>query len=168
MQRHFKILATVFAVLAAALFTACKKDDTTSGSTTGTGPTNASGASANPDPIVVSTCASATGIAKVLCLADAIKSQLNATQITTLQTTYSTTSAKKWSNLPQGLVNSANKRTGLSFGSMTTVQIQHAKALIKGISGTTANEGWDEIQQLLNTDEYLNSNGGGSTYGAAN
>ncbi|MVN78841.1 DUF3500 domain-containing protein [Hymenobacter sp. HMF4947] len=51
---------------------------------------------------------------------------------------------------------------------MTTVQVQYAKALIKEISGTRANEGWDEIQQLLNADEYLAANGGGSTYGAAN
>lgn len=162
------MLATVVAVAVATLFTACKKDDTTTAGTTTTGSTTTTGTSANPDPIVVSTCTGATGIAKVVCLAEALKSQLDATQIATLQRTYSTTDAKKWSNLPQGLVQSANKRVGLNFGAMTTVQIQYAKALIKEISGTTANEGWDEIQQLLNADEYLNVNGGGSTYGAAN
>lgn len=152
------------ALTVSVFFSACKKDDTTS---TTSGTTTSSGNS-NPDPIVVSTCASATGIAKVLCLADAFKAQLDASQLATLQTTYSTISAKKWSNLPQGLVNSANKRIGLSFGAMSTVQVQYAKALIKEISGTTTNEGWDEIQQLLNADEYLSVNGGGSTYGAAN
>ncbi|MVN77485.1 DUF3500 domain-containing protein [Hymenobacter sp. HMF4947] len=161
MQNHLKTLVTVLVVSAATFFTACKKDDTTTGSTT-------SNTNSNPDPIAVSTCASATGIAKVLCLADAFKSQLEASQITTLQTTYSVANAKKWSNLPQGLVQGTNKRIGLSFGAMTTVQVQYAKALIKEISGTTANEGWDEIQQLLNADEYLGANGGGSTYGAAN
>lgn len=59
-------------------------------------------------------------------------------------------------------------RISLNFGSMTTVQIQYAKALIKEEAGTTTNEGWDELQQLLNADEYLNVNGGGSGNGAAN
>ena len=145
----------------ATLFTACKKDDTTTTSSSSSG-------TSNPDPISVSTCASATGIAKVICLAEAFKSQLDASQLTTLQRTYSVSDAKKWSNLPQGLVQSSGKRVGLNFGAMTTVQVQYAKALIKEISGTTTNEGWDEIQQLLNADEYLNANGGGSTYGAAN
>ncbi|RZK62772.1 MAG: DUF3500 domain-containing protein [Hymenobacter sp.] len=155
-------------VLATGLFTtACQKDEATT-SSSGSGTTSTSGGTANPDPATVSTCASATGIAKVVCLADAFKAQLDGTQLTTLQRTYSTTEAKKWSNLPQGLVGSSNKRVGLSFGAMTTTQIQYAKALLKEVAGTTANEGWDELQQLLNADEYLNANGGGSTYGAAN
>lgn len=161
MSRHLKFLLVL--VIASTSLTACKKDDATS-----TTATTTTGSNSNPDPIAVSTCASATGIAKVICLAEAFKSQLDASQITTLQTTYSVTSAKRWSNLPQGLVQSANKRIGLNFGALTTVQVQYAKALIKEISGTTANEGWDEIQQLLNADEYLSANGGGSTYGAAN
>jgi hypothetical protein len=147
------------AVSAAAIFSACQKDDET---------TTSSNTEANPDPITVTSCASSSGVAKVVCLAEAFKAQLDASQLTTVQRSYSVTEAKKWSNLPQGLVASANKRVGLSFGSMTTTQIQYAKALIKEAAGTGSNEGWDEIQQLLNADEYLASNGGGSTYGAAN
>lgn len=161
MRTHLILLGAALA--ASTFFSACKKDDTTTSTSTTT-----SSSSSNPDPVTVSTCASSTGIAKVICLAEAFKSQLSATQITTLQTSYSVASAKRWSNLPQGLVVSANKRIGLNFGSMTTVQVQYAKALVKEISGTTTNEGWDEIQQLLNADEYLAANGGGSTYGAAN
>ncbi len=55
---------------------------------------------------------------------------------------------------------------GPDFGSMTSPQIQYAKALLKEVSGTTSNEGWDELQQLLNADEYLKANGGGSDYGS--
>lgn len=160
MHQRLKSLVVLLAV--ATFFTACKKDETTSGTT------STSSSNSNPDPITVSTCSSATGIAKVICLADAFKSQLDASQISTLQRTYAVSDAKKWSNLPQGLVNSSYKRVGLNFGAMSSTQVQYAKALIKEISGTTANEGWDEIQQLLNADEYLNANGGGSTYGAAN
>ncbi|RZK28736.1 MAG: DUF3500 domain-containing protein, partial [Hymenobacter sp.] len=96
------------------------------------------------------------------------KSQLDATQLATVQRTYSKAEAIKWSNFPQALVTSSYKRIGLNFGSMTTVQIQYAKALIKAVAGTTTDEGWDELQQLLNADEYLKANGGGSDYGAAN
>ncbi|MDO7854057.1 DUF3500 domain-containing protein [Hymenobacter convexus] len=148
------------AVAAAACFTACSKDDTVT--------TTSSNTAANPEPIAVTACTSATGIAKVICLAEAFKSQLDATQLATVQRTYSVAEAKKWSNLPQGLVSSANKRVGLNFGAMTTTQIQYAKALIKEVAGTAANEGWDEIQQIINADEYLAANGGGTTYGAGN
>ncbi len=150
----------VVAVTAAACFSGCAKEDavTVTGSSTST----------NPDPIAVTSCAAATGITKVICLAEAFKSQLDATQLASVQRTYSVAEAKKWSNLPQGLVQSANKRVGLSFGSMTSTQIQYAKALIREVAGTAANEGWEEIQQIINADEYLAANGGGATYGAGN
>lgn len=160
------VVKTLFAAAAlSAVLVSCSKDgDTSSGSGTGGG----SSTGGNPDPIDVTTCASATGINKIICLADAFKGQLDATQLATVQRTYSKSEAQKWSNLPQGLVQSSYKRIGLNFGSMTTTQIQYAKALIKEVAGTTTNEGWDELQQLLNADEYLAANGGGSgTYGAA-
>lgn len=160
MLYRVKTLVAAGLALAAGLG-ACQKNDATTSTSSGS-------SNANPDPIVVSTCSAATGIAKIVCLADAFKSQLDASQLTTLQRTYAVADAKRWSNLPQGLVNSSAKRVGLSFGSMTSVQVQYAKALIKEVSGTTVNEGWDELQQLLNADEYLGANGGGTTYGAAN
>jgi Protein of unknown function (DUF3500) len=122
----------------------------------------------NPEAIVVTTCQSSTGINKIICLTDALKAQLEATQLATLQRTYSVEDAKKWSNLPQQLVSSSNKRIGLSFGSMTNTQIQYAKALIKEIASTVNNEGYAEIQQIINADEYILANGGGSMYGASN
>lgn len=154
------IMATILSVV----FMSCSKSNSTDSSSDST-----SGSTTyNPDPIDVTTCASATGIDKIICLANAFKATLDATQLATVQRSYTKAEAIKWSNLPQGLVNSAYKRVGLSFGSMTTTQIQYAKALIKAAAGTTTNEGWDEQQQLLNADEYLAANGGGSTYGAAN
>lgn len=141
-----------------AITASCKKSSDATGTTSGT-------TTYNPDPVDVSTCASATGIAKIICLADAFKAQLDATQLATVQRTYAKADAQKWSNLPQALYRG---RIGLSFGSMTSTQIQYAKALIKEAAGTTTNEGWDELQQLLNADEYLAANGGGSDYGAAN
>jgi hypothetical protein len=39
---------------------------------------------------------------------------------------------------------------------------------VKEVAGSDSNEGWNELQELLNADEYLKENGGGSDYGAAN
>ena len=157
MRTYLKLLMLCTVVVAVAF--SCKKTDSNSSSTT------SGSTSATPDPIAVTTCASVSGIAKIICLADAFKSQLTATQLATVQRTYSKADAQKWSNLPQALYRG---RIGLNFGSMTTTQIQYAKALIKEAAGTTTGEGWDELQQLLNADEYLSANGGGSDYGAAN
>lgn len=141
----------------ASILLSCKKSDT---STTSGGNT-----STNPDPATVTDCSSATGIDKIICLANAFKAQLDATQLATVQRGYSKTEAQKWSNFPEAIYRG---RIGLNFGSMTSTQVQYAKALIKEAAGTTTDEGWDELQQLLNADEYLAANGGGSDYGAAN
>jgi len=137
-------------------------DETTTSSSSGTD------TETNPDPATVTSCSQTTGIDKIVCLADAFKAQLDASQLATVQRTYTTAEAQKWSNLPQALVSSNYKRVGLSFGAMTTTQIQYAKALLQEVAGSADNEGWDELQQLLNADEYLKANGGGSSYGAAN
>lgn len=84
--------------IAVTAFSCSKTDSSTSSSGTTTETTTT-----NPDPIDVTTCASATGIAKIICLADAFKSQLTSTQLATVQRTYSKTEAQKWSNLPQSL-----------------------------------------------------------------
>lgn len=122
----------------------------------------------NPAVIDVPACATQSGHAQLVCLADEFKKQLSTTQVASVQRSYTLAEARKWSNLPQSLVASANKRVGLNFGAMTATQIQYAKALIKAAAGTPAYEGWDEVQQIINADEYLLANGGGSAYGASN
>jgi hypothetical protein len=151
----------VTTILLLTMLSACGNKDESSTAASNTTETN-------PDPIEVTDCSSVSGIEKIICLAEAFKSQLNATQLAAVQVTYAKTDAQKWSNLPQGLIQGSNKRIGLNFGSMSATQIQYAKALIKEAAGTAANEGWDELQQLLNADDYLAANGGGSSYGAAN
>ncbi|WP_437920007.1 DUF3500 domain-containing protein [Sphingobacterium sp. LRF_L2] len=138
----------------------CSKDDVDS--------TAVSETDTAAEAIEVTGCSTSTGIAKVICLADAFKAQLSTTQLATVQLSYSKANAIKWSNFPQALVSSAYKRVGLNFGSMSTEQIQYAKALLKEITGTDENEGYSELEQILNADNYLaslNANGG---YGSAN
>lgn len=122
---------------------------------------------ASSGTVVTTNCSSVTGLARVVCLAEAFKATLSATQLASLQLTYSKTSAQRWSNLPEALY--STKRVGLNFGSLSATQLTAAKALLAAVlaQGVT-NEGYDEMEGNLAADDYLGANGGGSTYGYAN
>ncbi len=111
-----------------------------------------------------SNCDAATGVAKLVCLSDAFKATLSSSQITTLQLSYTFSNITTWSNLPAG----AAKRLGIKLGDLTATQLAAAKAIVKEMSGTTANEGWDEVQQIWAADDYLSVNSGNSLYGSGN
>ena len=112
-------------------------------------------------------CSTATGLAKVVCLAETFKATLTATQLATVQLTYTKTDAVKWSNLPQALTQT--KRVGLNFGALSTTQLAAAKALLTAVlAQNVTNEGYDEMEGNLAADDYLAANGGGTTYGAGN
>ncbi|RFA07760.1 hypothetical protein B7R21_15680 [Subtercola boreus] len=63
---------------------------------------------------------------------------------------------------------SAGPRLGLSLGDLSDSQLASFNALLAAVTGSTAGLGYDEIQQHLNADDYLEANGGGSDYGRAN
>jgi len=109
-------------------------------------------------------CSSLSGVAKLICLCDAFKATLTSTQIAQLQLSYTFANIKTWSNLPASM----SARLGIPFSSLSFTQLTAAKAIVEQMSGTTTNEGWDEVQQLWLADNYLQSNGGGSTYGSGN
>ena len=92
----------------------------------------------------------------------AFKATLTSAQLALVQREYSLANAKVWSNLPAQL----SARIGLRMADLTATQVAAAMACVKIASGTTANEGYAEIQQLLGADDYLLANGGGSAYGA--
>jgi Protein of unknown function (DUF3500) len=94
----------------------------------------------NPKAIEISSCNTPSSMTKTICLADALKKKLNNTQLATLQRKYTLEEAKKWSNFPQQMVQSDSKRIGLNFASMTSIQIQYAKALIKAAAGSDTDE----------------------------
>jgi len=112
----------------------------------------------------VTACGSATGVAKIVCLTEQLKATLTASQLAAIQLDYTYANIKTWSNLPAVM----SARKGVPLGNLSTAQAGIAKAIIKEMSGTDSNEGYDEIQQLLYADNYLNTNGGGSTYGSGN
>ncbi|MEZ0538333.1 DUF3500 domain-containing protein [Fibrella arboris] len=131
---------------------------TSSGSSTITGALAAT-ASAN------TTCATATGLARVVCLAEAFKATLSSSQVAAMQFTYSKTNAQKWSNLPAAL----SARIGITLGSLNTVQLAAFRDLMVAVLAiNTTDEGYDEMLGNLVADDYLNTIGGGSAYGAGN
>ena len=110
-------------------------------------------------------CATSTGIAKVVCLTEAFKATLTSTQLATTQLAYSKANAQKWSNLPAGL----SARIGIKLGSLSTAQLNAFRDLMVAVLAlNTADEGYDEMLGNLVADDYLSTIGGGSDYGAGN
>lgn len=100
----------------------------------------------------------------VIRLANDFKATLSSSQISELEFEYTMENIKVWSNLPASLF----PRLGIKIGNLNEVQLNAFKVLIKEITGTKSNEGWDEIQQVWLADDYLNTKEAGGKYGAGN
>ena len=103
-----------------------------------------------------------TAVTDVMTAANAFIASLTTAQQTTLLQAFNTTNVAKWSNLPCG----AQCRIGLQLSNLTAAQQTLAMAVVQAATGTAANEGYQEIQQIRAADDYLNTNGGGSGYSA--
>lgn len=99
-------------------------------------------------------------VSDVVSKALAFKALLTTAQQATLEQTYTTTLARRWSNLPCG----ATCRNGIALGSLSATQLAAALEVIRAAAGTSADEGSAEFQQVRLADSYLGSNGGGSGY----
>lgn len=99
-------------------------------------------------------------VSSVVTAAQAFKATLSTTQIATLQKTYTTTLGRKWSNLPCG----SGCRNGVQLSTLSSTQLAAAKAVMQAALGTSSNQGYDIMNQILLADDYLNTNGGGSGY----
>ncbi|MBR2649919.1 MAG: DUF3500 domain-containing protein [Sediminibacterium sp.] len=160
-----------FLVFLALLLAGCSKNNSTnSTSTPTTNPTPSTGGAVGTTGVCSvsisspSACTSSTGLSKIICLCDQFKTSLSSSQVATLQLPYTFANVKTWSNLPAAL----SPRLGLRLGDLTSAQVGLAKAIIKEITGSSLNSGYDEVQQLWLADDYLNGNGGGATYGSGN
>lgn len=99
-------------------------------------------------------------VATVVAKALYFKSLLTTAQQSTLEQTYTTTLARKWSNLPCG----SGCRNGIQLGTLNATQLSAALDVIRAAAGTATNEGYDEFRQIRFADKYLGLNGGGSGY----
>lgn len=104
--------------------------------------------------------ATPNAVSDVVSKALAFKALLTTAQQSTLQQTYTSTLARRWSNLPCG----SNCRNGIQLGTLTAAQQAAALEVIQAAAGTAANEGSAEFQQIRLADTFLQSNGGGNNY----
>lgn len=104
--------------------------------------------------------ASPSTVSDVVTAALVFKASLTTTQQATLEKTYTTSLARKWSNLPCG----SGCRNGIQFSTLTTAQLASAKAVIQAALGSGTNNGYEEFIAIINADAYLGANGGGSGY----
>ncbi|MBD2752918.1 DUF3500 domain-containing protein [Spirosoma validum] len=143
----------------------CSLALTVSSTGSGTTTTNSSTVTTALSATATTSSCSSTGIAQIVCLTEAFKATLSSMQLMATQLTYSKTNAQKWSNLPAGL----SARIGINLGSLNTTQLAAFRNLMVAVLALgTTNEGYDEMIGNLVADDYLNTIGGGSDYGAGN
>jgi hypothetical protein len=106
-----------------------------------------------------------TDIAAIVKAAEAFKATLSAAQVTSLQYAYTLAQARKWSNFPESIYKG---RIGLQTSTFSATQLAAFLNLLKVTTGTTTNEGYEEYVGILDADDYLGANGGGSGYGSGN
>lgn len=110
--------------------------------------------------VSTTTTSSSALSASVYTAAVAFKSTLSTTQQSTVQSTWSIDTARKWSNLPASMV----ARNGVAWGDLSTAQKTAARTLIATALSTAGN---DLHLGMQAADDYLAANGGGtSSYGA--
>jgi hypothetical protein len=97
-------------------------------------------------------CAKETGLAKVVCLAEALKAMLSPEQMAQLQLVYSKANAIKWSNFPEF----RPTRVGIKLGQLNEKQLAAAKALMSVVlSHESENEGFGEMESNLAADDFF-------------
>lgn len=110
-------------------------------------------------------CQRVSGHARLVCLADLLKKDLSSELLARLQLPYSVADAKRWSNFPpMGYRN----RVGPTLAELTPSQLGVVKAIMKEAAGIAANEGYDEIEQILNADDFLKNNTGEAGFASGN
>lgn len=105
-----------------------------------------------PLPESITECGNTPGHARLLCLSDLLISSASDELLELIQYDYSVEEAQVWSNLPAGAV---PDRPGAYLGEFSLEQRGLVKAIMMEATGTTDNEGYDEMLQTLNADDYI-------------
>ena len=95
-------------------------------------------------------------VAAVVAAANAFLATLSTAQQVTVLQTFSSANVIKWSNFP---IAGYRDRIGIRFDALTAAQRTAALAVVQAATGTTPNEGFNEIQQIRTADDYLVSSG---------
>lgn len=121
----------------------------------------ASSVTSSAATITVTAAGTSAHAAAVTTAAQAFLATLSTSQQSSVQLSWDLAAARKWSNLPAAL----SGRNGISLGALTTAQRTAANTLISTALSSTGNTLW---AGMLAADDYLNANGGGSSYGNGN
>lgn len=105
-----------------------------------------------PTPASVDGCGTDPGYTRLLCLIDLLKESASDDLLSLMQQDYSVATAKVWSNLPAGAV---PDRPGAYLGEFSLEQRGLVKAILMEAASLTENEGYDEMEQTLNADDYI-------------
>lgn len=100
----------------------------------------------------VTVCKDKSGNSRIVCLADELKKTASGEVLAALQLNYSVDDAKKWSNFPPA---GYRNRVGTTLDKFSKDQLAIVKAILIEATGTAKNEGYDEIEQILNADDFL-------------
>ncbi|MGL4404296.1 MAG: DUF3500 domain-containing protein, partial [Notoacmeibacter sp.] len=103
-------------------------------------------------PDTSATCGVEPGTTRLICLIDQLKLGASPEVLKYLQVEYSVAEAKKWSNLPAG---GYRNRPGITLGELSEEQRGLVKAILTEAMGIAPNEGTDELVQVLNADDYI-------------
>jgi hypothetical protein len=104
---------------------------------------------------VPDSCTAAAGFGRMLCLTDKLLVVISPNLKFEFERPYSVAEAKMWSNFPPaGYPN----RIGPTLGDFTPKQRGLIKAILMQAASMARNEGYDELEQILNADDYLAEN----------
>jgi hypothetical protein len=110
-------------------------------------------------------CGDAPSHDRLVCLADLLKAGLTPDLLAKLQRPYTVAEAKLWSNFPpMGFAD----RVGPTLGDFTPDQRGLIKAILQDAASLAANEGYDELEQVLNADDYLLAETGEAGFSSSN
>lgn len=102
--------------------------------------------------------------AKLLGMAETFRDSLSRDQRAALDQEYSFENASRWHTYPQWYLGGRG-RLGVDLSTLTQQQWDRLNDLLAAATGTGAANGYEQIQQHLTADDYLNSIGAGDGYG---
>lgn len=103
-------------------------------------------------PDAADTCGTDPGFTRLICLIDLLKADASDELLAVMQLEYSVAEAQNWSNLPAGAFPA---RPGAYLGEFSAEQLGLVKAILMEAASLTENEGYDEMEQTLNADDYI-------------
>ncbi len=103
-------------------------------------------------PDAVSSCGTEPGYPRLLCLTELLKSSASDEILEDMQLDYSVEQGQNWSNLPAGAFPA---RPGVFLGELNLEQRGYVKAIMMEAASLTENDGYDEMVQTLNADDYI-------------